>query len=974
MTGTRLPQGGHIDRARTIAFSFDGKSYQGHPGDTLASALLANGVKLVGRSFKYHRPRGIMTAGPEEPCALVELRDGARTEPNTKMTEVELYDGLTATSQNRWPSLAFDLMSVTGLAGGAISAGFYYKTFMWPKAFWEKLYEPLIRRAAGLGRAANEPDPDHYEAMHSHCDVLVVGSGAAGLAAARAAGASGARVILCERDVLLGGGLLLDPAQEAWRQSMIAELEAMPEVEILRRTNVFGYYDHNLLGAVEQVGDHQAEPGPHSVRQRYRTIRAGHVVLATGASERLIAFPGNDRPGVMMAGAALTYLRRFGVVPGRRAVVFTNNDSAYETALALKEAGLEQVVLVDARRDCPLAERARQRGVAVRLGVEVSDFSGSQVSLRPCGGTGSETVAADLLCVSGGWNPNVHLASQSGGKLAWDGRLASYVPGQSVQAELSVGAARGVFGIGAAASDGIAGGNAAASSMGFTPDAAFPLPEIDAPEAALEPLWEVSAPGKSFVDLQHDVTADDIRLAHREGFSHVEHAKRYTTHNMATDQGKLGGLVGAAILAQARGEPVETVGLPTFRPYTMPVAIGALAGHASGENFQSVRRTALHDWHVRNGAVMQPTGAWLRPFYYSKSRETGWEPIFREARAVREGVGICDVSTLGKIDVQGPDAATFLDRLYTNTFSTLAIGKARYGLMLREDGIVFDDGTTSRLGPEHFLVTTTTGNAAPVLEHMEFYAQTVWPELDVQFCSVTDQWAQMSVAGPRARDTLARAIRELDLSNEAFPFMAAGEGTVDGVAVRVFRISFSGELAYEVAAPSGHGEQVWEAILAAGREFGIVPYGLEALSLMRIEKGHAAGPELNGQTTAADLGMGKMMKKAGDVVGRVLAGRPGLADPARPRLVGIRPVDTTQRLRGGAHLVADANSGQSLGWVSSVSRSIELGHWIGLAMLENGETLQGKRLHAVSPLHDEAVEVLVTSPHHVDPENARVRA
>lgn len=974
MTSKRLSTGGRIDRRSTIRFSFDGREFTGHPGDTLASALLANGVRLVGRSFKYHRPRGVMTAGPEEPNALVELRNGPRREPNSKATEIELHDGLVSASQNRWPSLAFDVMAVNALAGSAFSAGFYYKTFMWPKSFWEKIYEPLIRRAAGLGRAASEPDPDHYEAMHAHCDVLVVGSGSAGLAAARAAGEAGARVILCERDFLLGGGLLICPTHAAWRDEMLAALEALPNVEILRRTNIFGYYDHNLLGGVEQVSDHKLQPGAHEVRQRYRTFRARQVVLATGASERLIALPGNDRPGVMMAGAALTYLRRFGVVPGQNAVVFTNNDSAYETALALADAKVGRVTLVDIRPRSELKAPLSARGIDVRLGSEVAGFDGRTVQIRKTGAMAVDKMSADLLCLSGGWNPNVHLASQSGAKTQWDTALASHVPGQPVQAERSAGAAQGVFGVSAAANDGLRAGLDAAAAAGFATKPGFALPAPERSQEPLLPLWEVKGHGKSFVDLQHDVTAEDIRLAHREGFSHVEHAKRYTTHGMATDQGKLGSLVGSAILAQARGEPVEAVGVPTYRPYTMPVAIGALAGHATGANFQPVRRTALHDWHVRNGAVMQPTGAWLRPFFYPKPGESGWDPIFREARAVRSAVGVCDVSTLGKIDVQGPDAATFLDRLYINNFASLAVGKCRYGVMLREDGIVFDDGTTSRLAEDHFVVTTTTGNAAPVLEHMEFHAQTVWPELDVQFCSVTDQWAQVAVAGPKARETLAAVVEGLDLSNEAFPFMGVGEGIIAGVPVRLFRISFSGELAYEVAIPSSHAETVWEALLGAGKPFGIVPYGLEAMGLMRVEKGHAAGPELNGQTTAADLGMGRMMKKSGDVIGRVLLGRPGLADPARPRLVGIRPVDTSKRLRGGAHIVREAGSGTSMGWVSSVTQSIEFNSWIGLALVENGESLKGQRLFAVSPLHDESVEVTITSPHHVDPENARVRA
>ncbi|RZN06367.1 sarcosine oxidase subunit alpha [Bradyrhizobium genosp. SA-3] len=971
----RLLQGGHIDRSKRLTFQFDGRRFFGHPGDTLASALIACGIRMVGRSFKYHRPRGIMTAGPDEPSGLVELREGSRTEPNTKMTEVELYEGLRARSQNRWPSLKVDLMAVNALAANMISAGFYYKTFMWPASFWEKLYEPLIRRAAGLGRATVLPDPDRYEAVHVHCDVLVVGSGAAGLAGARVAGEAGARVILCERDFLLGGGLLLDPAQEVWRKKMIEALEAMPNVQILPRTNIFGYYDHNLLGGLEQVGDHLAEPRPHHVRQRYRTFRARQVVLATGASERLIAFPGNDRPGVMMAGAALTYVRRFGVAPGNRAVVFTNNDSAYATALALAEAGFDRVVLADFRRVNRLGRGLQAPRIDFRFGIEVSAFCKGGVTLRKRSGCGVDTIAADLLCISGGWNPNVHLASQSGARLSWNAELASFVPGAPVQAEHSAGAARGTVGIGEAARDGLAAGRAAANISGFGgSDIDFPLPALEGPSAPVEPLWEVRHSGKSFVDLQHDVTADDIRLAHREGFSHIEHMKRYTTHNMATDQGKLGGLVGAAILADARGEAIKKVGLSTLRPYTEPVAIGALAGGATGQRFQPSRRTALHNWHLHNSAVMQPTGEWLRPFYYPKLGEAGWAPVLREARAVRQSVGICDVSTLGKIDLQGPDAAAFLDRLYINSFSTLAVRKCRYGVMLREDGMAFDDGTISRLHEDHFLVTTTTANAAPVLEHMEFHAQAVWQELDVQLCSVSDQWAQIAVAGPRSRATLVKVIEGLDLSNEAFPFLSVGEGQLAGVPVRLFRISFSGELAYEIAVPSGHSEMVWRAILAAGHEFGIAPYGLEAMNLMRIEKGHIAGPELNGQTTVADLGLDRMMKKKGDFVGRVLSARPALTDPGRPRLVGIRPVERGQRLRGGAHLVSNSGSRRSLGWVTSVTQSIELGQWIGLAMLECGDQMRANTVCAVSPLHDEEIEVFVSAPHHVDPENIRVRS
>jgi len=984
MSARRLSAGGLIARDQTLRFTFDGRTYIGHPGDTLASALLANGVRLVGRSFKYHRPRGILTAGPEEPNALVELRTGARREPNSKATEIELYDGLASHSQNRWPSLAFDLRAVHGWAGPLFAAGFYYKTFMWPKKFWERVYEPLIRRAAGLGRAAAAPDPDHYEAMHTHCDVLVVGTGAAGLAAALAAAQTGARVIVCEQDFVPGGALLSEaaPHWQDWRRETLAALAQFPEVELLTRTNVFGYYDHNLLGAIERVGDHVHESQLTGVRQRYRTIRAKQVVLATGASERLIAFPGNDRPGVMLAGAALTYVRRFGVAPGQRSVVFTNNDSAYDTAHALIDAGVQDVVLADARPHSVRAAALQALGVQVRFDVEVGGFNGRTVSLRRRGTAQVSRVAADLLCVSGGWNPNVHLASQSGAATRWDEGLASYVPGDPVQAERSAGAARGVMGLVAAIQDGWQAGRAAAEAAGFAvvPAARAPwsLPDDETEVTPLLPLWEVNAgakkSGKSFVDLQHDVTADDIRLAHREGYRHIEHAKRYTTHNMATDQGKTGGLVGAAILAQARGEPVKAVGLPTYRPYTLPVSFGAIAAHATGDTVQPIRRTALHGWHVANGAVMQPAGDWLRPFYYPQPGETPWQAILREAQAVRASVGLCDVSTLGKIDIQGADAAVFLDRMYANTFSTLAVGRCRYGLMLREDGIVFDDGTTARLADDHYLMTTTTGQAAAVLEHLEYHAQAVWPELDVQLCPVTDQWTQMALAGPQSRAVLREVVTGLNLDNDAFPFMATGEGVLADIPVRIFRISFSGELAYEIAVPSGYGQQVWDALLAAGAAHGITPYGVEALNVLRIEKGHAAGAELNGWTTAADLGLARMLKKSGDYVGRVLQNRPVLGDPARPRLVGIEPVNTKLSLRSGAHIVRTPTEASSIGWVSSVTQSIAKNRWIGLALVANGADLHGQRVYATSPLHKECVEVVIVNPVQVDPEGSRVRA
>jgi methylglutamate dehydrogenase subunit C len=975
----RTASGGRIDRGRTLRFRFDGRDYSGHPGDILASALLANGVRLVGRSFKLHRPRGIFSAGAEEPNALAELRSGARLEPNTRMTMTELYDGLQANSQNRYPSLRFDLLALNNLIAPLLSAGFYYKTFMWPASFWEKVYEPLIRRSAGLGHAAGLPDPDHYEAVHAHCDVLVVGSGPAGLAAALAAGSGGARVILCEQDFELGGFLLAEPGLTTWLDATLTALRAMPDVKLLPRTMVFGYYDHNVLGAVERVADQFPEPPPHTPRQRYWTIRAKSVVLATGAHERIIAFPDNDRPGVMLAGSARIYATRYGVKPGSRAMLFANNDAAYDDLFAIQSAGVTIAGAVDPRRDSAGIAAARARGITVWTDCEIAGTSGgialrgARIRRRGEAGAGN-AIAADLLCISGGINPAVHLASQSRTPLEWNASLATYVPGTPVLAQHSAGAAAGVTGIAQAVAD---GARAGAAAIGAAPPVVSPgatLPQTATPDATVLAFWEVKARGKAFVDIQDDVTTEDIRQAHREGYGHIEHTKRYTTHTMGTDQGKTGGIVGAAVLAEARGDTVQNVGLPTFRPFVSAITWGAIAGPHVGKHFAPTRLTALHDWHVRRGAVFMDAGQWLRPAYYPVAADAdAWGSVRREARAVRRAVGVCDVSTLGKIDVQGSDAARFLDLLYSNTFSTLRVGRARYGLMLREDGMVFDDGTTSRIAEDRYFVTTTTTNADAVLAHMEFHLQTVWPELDVRAASVTDQWAAMSVAGPHSRATIGEIVEGLDLSNDAFPFMAVGDGTVRGVPVRVFRISFSGEMAYEIATPAGYAERVWIAVLEAGQEFGIEPYGVEALGLLRIEKGHVAGAELNGQTTAADLGLGRMLKQRGDYIGRALAARPGLTDPDRARLVGLRSVRRDAELHAGAHLVEQGGTA-SLGWVTSVTHSVELDGWIGLALLTGGGSRIGATLSAASPLHNEVVDVEIVSPHFVDPENARVRA
>ncbi|WP_022723726.1 2Fe-2S iron-sulfur cluster-binding protein, partial [Rhodopseudomonas sp. B29] len=760
----RLAAGGLIDRTQPMSFAFDSRDYAGFAGDTLASALLANDVKLVGRSFKYHRPRGIFTAGSEEPNALVELREGARREPNTRATMVELFDGLRASSQNRWPSLAFDVASVNSLLSPFLAAGFYYKTFMWPAAFWEKVYEPAIRRAAGLGRVSGEADPDSYDKSHAFCDLLVIGGGAGGLMAALAAGRAGARVVLCDEDFVIGGRLNGDRREVGgrsgaeWATNVVAELRAMPNVRLLRRTTVFGVYDGGTYGALERVSDHLPVPAPHQPRQRYWKIVARRAVLASGAIERPIVFGGNDRPGVMLASAVRTYLNRFAVAPGRRAAVFTCGDDGWTTAFDLAAAGVEVAVIIDSRGEPPphLIAQAKQAGIRVVVGAEVIDTAGrlrlSRITVRDGKGQISR-FDVDLLAVSGGWGANLGLTTHLGSRPEWSEALASFVPSTLPPGMTAVGAAAGHFGLTDALVEGAAAGAAAAEALGLKPHA-VEIPATDPEPTNATPTWSGTTPrSKAFVDLQNDVTSADVALAAREGFKSVELLKRYTTLGMATDQGKTSNVNGQAIMAKLTGRSMSQVGTTMFRPPQVPVAIGAFAGHHRGRQFRPTRYTAGHEWAKQQGATFVETGQWLRAQWFAQSGETDWlQTVNREVRATRTNVGVCDVSTLGKIDVQGSDAGVFLDRIYTNTFSTLPVGKVRYGLMLREDGIAFDDGTCARFADDHFMMSTTTANAGAVMQHLEHARQVLWSQLDVQLVSVTEQWAQYAVAGPRARD------------------------------------------------------------------------------------------------------------------------------------------------------------------------------------------------------------------------------
>ncbi|MER9971913.1 sarcosine oxidase subunit alpha family protein [Mesorhizobium sp. M0060] len=985
----RLRSGGLIDRQVPLQFSFDGKVMSGFAGDTLASALVANGVKLVARSFKYHRPRGIITAGSEEPSALVEMRTGARKEPNTRATTQELCDGLVAQSQNRWPSLRRDVMSINQLFSPIFVAGFYYKTFMWPAKFWEAIYEPIIRRAAGLGKSAELPDPDHYDKAWAHCDVLVVGGGAAGLSAALAAGRAGSRVILVEEDVRVGGRLLSDGGEidgmhaEEWVRRTTDELASLENVRIMARTALFGVYDGGVHTALERVNDHVPVPGPHQVRQRLWRIVAKRSVVTAGAIERPIVFPGNDRPGVMMASAVRTYVNRFAAMPGRKVALFTNNDDGWRTAEAIQQAGGDIAAVIDPRGKVPAQYQALAELSDLRvLSGGVSDVKGGVDGVRGVVVTDNtgrkQQIDADCLAVSGGWNPNVGLSCFHRGKPVWRDDIAAFVPGQCPSGMVIAGAANGEFSLGACLRDGHAAGAAAAAECGATGNAG------EASEAgdevyAISPLWQVEAKGKAFVDFQHDVTASDVTLAHREGFESVEHLKRYTTLGMATDQGKLSNVNGLAIMAEATGRTIPETGTTIYRPPYAPVAIAALAGHHRDETFRPVRLTPSHRWAVERGAVFVDTGLWKRAQWYPLAGETDWlQSVNREVLAVRNSVGFCDVSTLGKIDVIGPDAGMFLDRVYVNTFSALAVGKARYGIMLREDGIVMDDGTTSRLADDYYFVTTTTAKAGPVMQHLEFCRQVLWPELDVQLATATDQWAQFSIAGPKTRDLLRALVDPAEeLSNEGFPFMAVREVTLrGGMRARLFRISFSGELAFEIAVPARYGDSLVRNLMIAGAPFGVTPYGTEALGVMRIEKGHVAGAELNGTTTAADLGFGKMMSKKKDYIGRVMAGREALTQPDREMLVGLKPLERSKRLRSGAHIVAKGavpGPETDQGYVTSACFSPVLSQWIGLGLLARGGERHGEVVRAYDPLRGDDFEMEICSSVFYDPEGGRQR-
>ncbi|MBP3063729.1 sarcosine oxidase subunit alpha [Ectopseudomonas chengduensis] len=999
----RLAKGGRIDRSQALSFTFNGQTYQGFAGDSLAAALLANGVDIVGRSFKYSRPRGIVAAGSEEPNAVLQIGSTEAAQiPNVRATQQALYSGLVANSTNGWPSVNTDLMGILGkVGGGMMPPGFYYKTFMYPQNLW-MTYEKYIRKAAGLGRSPTEVDPDIYDQLNQHCDVLIVGAGPAGLAAALAAGRSGARVILADEQEEFGGSLLdtretLDgkPAAD-WVAQAIAELQKMPEVTLLPRATVNGYHDHNFLTIHQRLTDHLGETAPMGqARQRMHRVRAKRVVLASGAHERPLVYANNDVPGNMLAGAVSTYVRRYGVAPGQELVLSTNNDYAYRVVLDWLDAGRKVVAVADARSNPrgSWVEEARARGVRILTGSAVVEARGSKrvTGARICAidakahkvTSPGEVLDCDLIVSSGGYSPVVHLASHLGGRPEWREDILGFVPGpgNGIQQRIDAGAVNGVFALGDVLANGFEAGAKAAAETGYKAvSGSLPQAEMRQEEPMLA-LFQVPhdkstarAP-KQFVDLQNDVTAAGIELATREGFESVEHVKRYTALGFGTDQGKLGNINGLAIAARSMGISIVQMGTTMFRPNYTPVTFGAVAGRHCGELFDAKRYTAMQAWHLKNGAEFEDVGQWKRPWYFPKNGEDLHAAVARECLAVRNSVGILDASTLGKIDIQGPDAREFLNRVYTNAWTKLDVGKARYGLMCKEDGMVFDDGVTACLADNHFVMTTTTGGAARVMEWLEIYHQTEWPELKVYFTSVTDHWATMTLSGPNSRKLLAK-VTDIDLDKDAFPFMSWKEGLVGGVPARVFRISFTGELSYEVNVQADYALGVWEQIIEAGKEFDLTPYGTETMHVLRAEKGFIiVGQDTDASVTPDDLNMGWCVgrTKPFSWIGKRGMNRDDCLREDRKQLVGLKPIDPNQVLPEGAQLVFDPKQSipmQMVGHVTSSYMSAAMGYSFAMAVVKGGLKRMGERVFA--PLADGSlIEAEICSSVFYDPKGDR---
>lgn len=993
----RLDNIGLINRDKKISFKFNGKKYFGYEGDTLASALIANGIHLIGRSFKYHRPRGFFGAGVDEPYAIVQLYRNGETDPNCRATEQELFEGLEAKSVNCWPSVKFDIGAINNFLNRFLPAGFYYKTFMWPKSFWYRIYEPFIRRAAGFGVASTNHDKERYEHKYEHCDLLVAGSGPSGLASAYAAAKNGANVILAEDKPRFGGSLLTNEANignqsgKDWAEKIIAELEEMPNVILKKRSEVFGYYDHNMLVMSERVSDHLPKSEKYTPKQRLWYIRAKEVVISSGSIERPIVFGNNDTPGVVLSSAAREYLKVYGALVGKKPLIFTNNDSAYETAIEFKKNGINPLVL-DSRRnpDSEIITEAKSLGIDIKFSYVVVSAKGykkvksadiAKISESKKNLDKIENINCDCICVSGFWTPTLHLASQSGNKTKFNEDIDAFVPHKSKQKETTLGSAKGVFTLEETLKSSFEAGYEISKKI-TNNDNKFAIPQVsEKKHSKHDKFWCVPLPEgktyKRFLDFQNDVTVSDIELALREGYRSIEHVKRYTTLGMATDQGKTSNLNGLQLVSSIENKIVPSVGHTTFRPPFTPVTIGAIVGREIGKHSKSTRKSPMHKWHEKNNAVFVDAGIWLRPRFYKRGNENLFEASKREAKNVRKNVGVCDVTTLGKIDIKGPDSAEFLNRVYTNAWLKLPIGKARYGVMLREDGIVMDDGTTTRISQNHYHMTTTTAQAANVLSHLEYYLQIVWPNLNVNVVSVTEQWAGAAIAGPNSRNLLKKLFPEIDVSNEGLPFMGYVEGNLFGVKARIFRISFSGELAYEVNVRSDNGNFMWEKIIEVGEEFKIQPYGTEALSTLRIEMGHVAGSELDGRTIPYDNGLEGLVSKKKDFIGKRSLNKKAFISSDRQKLVGVIPLDKKTSIPEGSHLVKDANAklpNPKLGHISASCWSVEYNNPFSLAILKDGKNMIGKKLYALCPLKKKSIPVEIVSSHYVDPKGERVRS
>ena len=1000
MPNYRVKKTDYVDQTNRISFKFDGKTYFGFKGDTLASALLSNGIHLVGRSFKYHRPRGIMTCGSEEPNAICQINPGTDlTEPNVRATEIELYEGLEASSQNCWPNVNFDIGGINNFISPFIPAGFYYKTFMWPKSFWKNIYEPLIRKSAGLGKSPTLPDPDLYDHKHIHCDVLVIGGGISGIIAAKIAAKSGSNTILIDDKNTLGGSTIFqnnenfkinDEISKDWLFKEIEELKKLKNLTIKTRTSVAAYHSYNYLLAKENLTDHLSKNNKTSnIRQRLWKIRSNKVIIASGAIERPLVFNNNDRPGIILASSVNKYLNFYGVICGENNFVFTNNDSAYETALSLFEKGI-QIKIIDIRKktNSKIVKRVEKLGIDIYWNSTVTNTFGyrklNSIEIMNLSEDGSNVIGkkikakCDCLAVSGGWTPMVHMHTQSGGKLNFRESDQVFLPKELGSEHISVGSCNGDFEL----DDIIKNTNEKVKSLLNLKETEFEktyvscTKELDKRNIWLLPNKITLGKTKSFIDFQNDSTAKDIKLALREGFRSIEHVKRYTTTGMATDQGKLSNMHALGIIAETAGVKMGTLGTTTFRPPFTPLTFGAIVGRNVGQFFDITRRTSIHEWHIKNNAKFENVGQWKRPWYYPKENENMYQAVQRESKAARDSAGILDASTLGKIDIQGSDASEFLNRVYTNAWSKLAIGKCRYGLMLNEDGMVYDDGVTTRLGENHFLMTTTTGGAANVLSKLEDYLQTEWPELDVFLTSVTDQYSTASICGPNSKKILMKLFPNVNFNDDDFPHMSFKNSTINNINCRIMRISFTGELSYEINIEAKYGKSLWEKCIDVGKDFNITPYGTETMHLLRAEKGFIiVGQDTDGTMTPIDLQMDWIVsKKKYDFIGKRSLYRSDTIKEDRKQLVGLLTEDPKEILEEGAQIVSDISKKpvEMLGHVTSSYFSPNLNKSIALAVVRNGKKMKGQKL--IVPMENKNINVIVSDSIFLDKENKRLNA